>query len=55
MELFKSNDCLQLAYICALAGLHAVPTAIVRLFNHDRIKATILCPMLSFLKAVQCE
>jgi len=29
MEMFKSNDSLQLAYICAPAGLHAMPTAIV--------------------------
>jgi len=30
MEMFKSNDSLQLAYICAPAGLYAMPTAIVR-------------------------
>jgi len=29
-EMFKSNDSVQLAYICARAGLHAMPTAIVR-------------------------
>jgi len=28
--MFKSNVSLQLAYICAPAGLHAMPTAIVR-------------------------
>jgi len=27
--MFKSNDSLQLAYICVPAGLHAMPTAIV--------------------------
>jgi len=26
MEIFKSNDCLQLAYISVPATLHAVPT-----------------------------
>jgi len=30
MEMFKSNDSLQLAYICVPAGLHAMPAAIVR-------------------------
>jgi len=30
MEMLKSNDGLRLAYICAPAGLHAMPTAIVR-------------------------
>ena len=30
MEMFKSNDSLQLAYICAPAELHAMPTVIVR-------------------------
>jgi len=30
MEIFKSNDSLQLTYISASAGLHATPTAIVR-------------------------
>jgi len=30
MEMFKSNDSLQLAHICAPAGLHAMPTPIVR-------------------------
>jgi len=30
MEMFKSYDSLQLAYICAPAGLHAMPTTIVR-------------------------
>jgi len=30
MEMFKSNDSLQLAYICVPAGLNAMPTAIVR-------------------------
>jgi len=30
MEIFKTNVSLQLAYICAPAGLHAMPTAIVR-------------------------
>jgi len=31
-EMFKSNDSLQLAYICVglPAGLYAIPTAIVR-------------------------
>jgi len=29
MEMFKWNDSLQLAYICAPAGLHAMTTAIV--------------------------
>jgi len=28
--MFKSNDSLQLAYICTPAGVHAMPTAIVR-------------------------
>jgi len=50
--MFTSNDSLQLAYICAPAGLHAMPTAIVRYFNHDRTTTIILSPMLSFLKAV---
>ena len=35
MELFKSNDSRQLAYIFAPAGFHAMPTAIVRWFVHD--------------------
>jgi len=30
MEMFKSNDSLHLAYICAPAGLHAMATAIIR-------------------------
>jgi len=29
MEMFKSNDSLQLAYICVPAGLHVMLTAIV--------------------------
>jgi len=29
MEKFKSNDSLQLAYICVPAGPHAMPSAIV--------------------------
>jgi len=52
-EMFKSNDSLQLAYICVPAGLHAMPTSIVCKFNHDRTITILLCPMKSFLKAVQ--
>jgi len=29
MDMFKSNDNLQIAYICAPARLHAMPIAIV--------------------------
>ena len=36
-----------------LAGLYAMLTTIVRYFNHDRNITTILCPMKSFIKAVQ--
>jgi len=30
MEMFKSNDSLQPAYICVPAGLYAMPTTILR-------------------------
>jgi len=30
IEMFKSNDILLLVHICVPAGLHAMPTAIVR-------------------------
>jgi len=56
MEMFKSNDTPQLAYICVPAGLHAMPTAVVSRYkvNHDRTITIILCPTKSFLnKAVQ--
>jgi len=42
METFKSNDSLQLAYICVPAGLHARPTAAVHQFNYARTIMIIL-------------
>jgi len=55
MEMFESNDSLQLAYSCVPAGLHTPCNAnsYCTLIDHDRTITIILCLMKSFLKAVQ--
>jgi len=46
--MFKSNDSIQLACICVPAGVHGMPTAVVRWSNHDRTITIILCLVKSF-------